>query len=133
MTLSRYPVGAAVAVTDIARARAFYEEKLGLEVGTDSGENIRYVCAGDTAITVFSTPHAGGSTATQAGWGVQDIDSVVDELTARGVEFDQIQEGPIQTDEKGIASFDGGGRVAFFRDPDGNVLSLAQAPPGFDD
>jgi catechol 2,3-dioxygenase-like lactoylglutathione lyase family enzyme len=128
VTLSSYPVGAAVAVTDIARARAFYEGKLGLEVGTDSGENIRYVCAGETGFTVFSTPHAGGSTATQAGWGVDDIDSVVDELAARGVEFDQVHEGPIQTDEKGIASFEGGGRVAYFRDPDGNVLSLAQAP-----
>jgi catechol 2,3-dioxygenase-like lactoylglutathione lyase family enzyme len=128
MGLSSYPVGAAVAVTDITRARAFYEDKLGLEVGTDSGQNIRYVCAGETAMTVFSTPHAGGATATQAGWGVQDIEAVVDELAARGVEFDQIREGPIQTDEKGIASFEGGGRVAFFRDPDGNVLSLAQAP-----
>lgn len=128
MTLSDHPVGAAVAVTDIARARAFYEDKLGLEVGTDSGQNIRYVCAGDTAITVFATPHAGKATATQAGWGVEDIDAVVDELAARGVEFDQVHEGPIQTDEKGIASFEGGGRVAYFRDPDGNVLSLAQAP-----
>ena len=128
MGLSDYPVGAAVAVTDITRARAFYEDKLGLEVGTDSGENIRYVCAGETAIVVFATPHAGNATATQAGWGVPDIDPVVDELAGRGVEFDQIHEGPIQTDEKGIASFEGGGRVAFFRDPDGNVLSLAQAP-----
>jgi catechol 2,3-dioxygenase-like lactoylglutathione lyase family enzyme len=130
VSLSRYSVGAAVAVTDIARARAFYEDKLGLEVGTDSGQNIRYVCAGETSLTVFSTPHAGTATSTQAGWGVDDIEAVVDELAARGVEFDQVHEGPIQTDEKGIASFPGGGRVAYFSDPDGNVLSLAQAPPG---
>jgi catechol 2,3-dioxygenase-like lactoylglutathione lyase family enzyme len=128
MRLSDYPVGAAVAVTDITRAREFYEQKLGLEVGTDSGENIRYVCAGETAIVVFSTPHAGGSTATQAGWGVDDLDPVVDELASNGVEFDQIHEGPVQTNDKGIASFEGGGRVAFFRDPDGNVLSLAEMP-----
>jgi hypothetical protein len=44
------------------------------------------------------------------------------------VVFERYDEGPIVTDEKGIASFEGGAKVAYFKDPDGNTLSIAQAP-----
>ncbi|HZB82130.1 MAG TPA: hypothetical protein VE288_04680, partial [Rubrobacteraceae bacterium] len=76
----------------------------------------------------LSPEHAGKSTATLAGWGVDDVEEVVDELTSRGVTFERYDEGPIITDEKGIATFEGGAKVAYFRDPDGNTLSIAQAP-----
>ncbi len=51
----------------------------------------------------------------------------MDELIEKGVIFEQYDEPPIFTDEKGIATFDGGAKVAYFRDPDGNTLSIAQA------
>jgi hypothetical protein len=76
----------------------------------------------------LSPEHAGKSTATLASWGVDDVEGVVDELTSRGVAFERYDEGPIITDEKGIATFEGGAKVAYFRDPDGNTLSIAQAP-----
>ncbi|HZB83720.1 MAG TPA: hypothetical protein VE288_12855 [Rubrobacteraceae bacterium] len=47
--------------------------------------------------------------------------------TSRGVTFERYHEGPIITDERGIATFEGGAKVAYFRDPDGNTLSVAQA------
>jgi catechol 2,3-dioxygenase-like lactoylglutathione lyase family enzyme len=129
MGLSRYKVAAAVAVSDIDRAREFYEGKLGLSVSIDSGDNLQYHCAEGTVFHVYLSPeHAGKSTATLAGWGVNDVESVVDELTERGVAFERYNEGPIITDEKGIATFEGGAKVAYFRDPDGNTLSVAQAP-----
>jgi catechol 2,3-dioxygenase-like lactoylglutathione lyase family enzyme len=129
MGLSRYKVAAAVAVSDIDSARKFYEGKLGLSVGIDSGENLQYRCAEGTVIHVYLSPeHAGKSTATLVGWGVDDVEGVVDELTAKGVAFERYDEGPIITDEKGIARFEGGAKVAYFRDPDGNTLSIAQAP-----
>ena len=129
MSLSRYKVAAALAVSDMDRARDFYEDKLGLLVGIDSGENLQYRCAEGSVIHVYLSPeHAGKSTATLAGWGVDDVEGVVEELTSRGVTFERYDEGPIITDEKGIARFEGGAKVAYFRDPNGNTLSIAQAP-----
>ncbi len=129
MGLSRYKVAAAVAVSVIDRAREFYEGKLGLSVSIDSGDNLQYQCAEGTVFHVYLSPeHAGKSTATLASWYVDDIEGVVDELTSKGVVFERYDEGPIVTDEKGIASFEGGAKVAYFEDPDGNTLSIAQAP-----
>jgi len=129
MGLSKYKVGAGLAVSDMNRAREFYEGKLGLSVGIDSGDNVQYRCAEGTLMHVYLSPeHAGKSTATLAGWDVDDVEGVVDELTSKGVAFERYDEGPIVTDEKGIATFEGGAKVAYFRDPDGNTLSIAQAP-----
>ena len=129
MSLSDYRVGAGLAVSDIERARAFYEGKLGLRVAIDSGDNVQYGCAEGTVFHVYLSPdHAGKSTATLAGWQVDDAEAVVDELTAQGVVFERYEEGPILTDEKGVATFEGGAKVAYFKDPDGNTLSVAQAP-----
>jgi catechol 2,3-dioxygenase-like lactoylglutathione lyase family enzyme len=129
MGLSRYKVAAGVAISDMDRAREFYEGKLGLSVSIDSGDNLQYRCAEGSVIHVYlSSEHAGKSTATLAGWYVDDVERVVDELSSRGVAFERYGEGPIITDEKGIATFEGGAKVAYFRDPDGNTLSIAQAP-----
>jgi len=129
MGLSRYKVAAGLAVSDMNRAREFYEGKLGLSVGIDSGDNVQYRCAEGTVIHVYLSPeHAGKSTATLAGWGVDDVEGVVNELSSQGVAFERYNEGSIITDEKGIATFEGGAKVAYFRDPDGNTLSIAQAP-----
>jgi catechol 2,3-dioxygenase-like lactoylglutathione lyase family enzyme len=129
MGLSRYKVAAGLAVSDMDRAREFYEGKLGLSVGIDSGDNVQYRCGEGSVVHVYLSPeHAGKSTATLAGWGVDDAEEVVDELASRGVVFEQYDQPPIETDEKGIATFKGGAKVAYFRDPDGNTLSIAQAP-----
>src|SRR5215212_10216372 len=107
MGSSTYRVEVGVAVSHMDRAREFYEGKLGLSPATQ---------------------HAGKSTATLAGWLVDDVERVVDELTSNGVTFERYDEGPIITDEKGIATFEGDAKVAYFKDPDGNTLSIAQAP-----
>ena len=128
MGLSRYKVGAGLAVSDMDRAREFYEGKLGLSVSIDSGDNVQYRCAEGTVMHVYLSPeHAGKSTATLVGWDVDDVERVVDELSSRGVAFERYDEGPIITDEKGIATFEGGAKVAYFRNPDGNTLSIARA------
>jgi catechol 2,3-dioxygenase-like lactoylglutathione lyase family enzyme len=102
MGLSRYKVAAAVAASDMDRARDFYEEKLGLSVPIDSGDNVQYLCGEGTMFHVYLSPeHAGNSTATLAGWGVDDIERVVDELASKGVAFERYDEGPIITNEEG--------------------------------
>lgn len=129
MGLSRYKVAAAVAVSDMDRAREFYEGKLGLSVGIDSGDNLQYRCAEGTVMHVYLSPeHAGKSTATLVGWGVDDVEELVDALTSKGVAFEHYDEEQIITDDKGIATFGGGAKVAYFKDPDGNTLSIAQEP-----
>ena len=128
MSLSDYRVGAGIAVSDMSRAREFYEGKLGLRVSTDTGDNVAYACAEGTLIHIYSSPHAGQSTATLAGFLADDVEQVVEDLAAKGVVFEQYDEPPVVTDEKGIAAFEGGAKVAYFKDPDGNVLSIAQAP-----
>lgn len=129
MSLSNYKVVAGLAVSDMSRAREFYEEKLGLSPATnhEPDDNRAYRCAEDSVMHVYLSPdHAGRATATLASWYVDDVERVVDELTQRGVAFERYNEGPILTDDKGIATFEGGARVAYFRDPDGNTLSIAQ-------
>ena len=129
MSLSKYKVGAGLAVSDMDRAREFYEGKLGLSVSIDSPDNVQYRCAEDSVMHVYLSPeHAGKSTATLASWGVDEIGKVVDELTQRGVAFEHYDEPGLKTDEKGIATFEGDAKVAYFKDPDGNTLSIAQPP-----
>ena len=64
---------------------------------------------------------------TLASWYVDDVERVVDELSLKGIAFERYDEGPIATDEKGIATFEGGAEVAYFGDLDGNTLSIVQA------
>ena len=122
--MSDYKVGATVAVSDIERARAFYEGKLGLKVSIDSGDNVQYRCAEGTLLNVYVSEHAGASEATLAGWFVDDVEGVVDELADKGIVFERYDEPGLKTDERGIAGFEGGAKVAYFKDPDGNTLSI---------
>jgi catechol 2,3-dioxygenase-like lactoylglutathione lyase family enzyme len=123
MVLSNYKVGAGLAVSDMGRAREFYEGKLGLTVSIDSPDNVQYRCAQNSVLHIYLSPeHAGKSTATLASWGVDDIERVVDELTKRGVTFEHYDEPGLKTDEKGIATFEGDAKVAYFKDPDGHTL-----------
>jgi catechol 2,3-dioxygenase-like lactoylglutathione lyase family enzyme len=127
MILSNYKVGAGFAVSDMARE--FYEGKLGLSVSIDSPNNVQYRCAEDSVLHIYLSPeHVGKSTETLASWGVDDIERVVDELTKRGVTFEQYDEPGLRADERGIATFEGDAKVAYFKDPDGHTLSIAQAP-----
>lgn len=88
---------------------------------------MRYRCAEGTVFHVYISEYAGMSGATVVGWGVDDLESVVDELTGKGVVFEHYDEPGLKTDEKGIATFEGNAKVAYFKDPDGNALSTAQA------
>ena len=120
MTLSRYELNASIAVSDMARASEFYEDKLGLRA-TSSGADGSKVY--ESALHVYPSPgNAGMSAATLATWYVDDVEAVVDELTANGVRFEHYE--GITTDAKGISPRAGGGKVAWFKDPDGNTFAV---------
>jgi catechol 2,3-dioxygenase-like lactoylglutathione lyase family enzyme len=110
------------AVDDLAAARKFYGEALGLRVSEEGGPLMLYL-AGDQRILVYPKADHSPASFTILNFPVDDIDRAVDELTARGVPI-QRYEG-FATDGKGI--YRGEGRsIAWFTDPAGNVLSVVQ-------
>jgi catechol 2,3-dioxygenase-like lactoylglutathione lyase family enzyme len=122
--LSDYTVEAAMAVSDLDRARRFYEEQLGLVPGEEEEQGVRYPCAQGTGIFVYLSPqNAGRSPATLAGWSVDDLDATMEELSSRGVSFERYDQPGLKTDERGV--FDAGRfRAAWVRDPDGNTMAI---------
>jgi catechol 2,3-dioxygenase-like lactoylglutathione lyase family enzyme len=112
-----------VPTVDLARARTFYEETLGLRVTEESP----FACVFDANGTMLRlTPVRKLSRVryTVVGWGVADIASTVSALTAAGVGFASYR--GMEVDAAGIWTAPGGDKVAWFEDPDGNLLSLTQ-------
>jgi catechol 2,3-dioxygenase-like lactoylglutathione lyase family enzyme len=126
MGLSDHTVEAAMAVSDLDRAKGFYEDQLGLVRGEEDDQGVRYPCAQGTGIFVYLSPeNAGQSAATLAGWFVDDLGQTMDELAARGVAFEQYDQPGLQTDERGV--FEAGRfRAAWVRDPDGNTMAITE-------
>jgi catechol 2,3-dioxygenase-like lactoylglutathione lyase family enzyme len=112
------------AVDDLARAKQFYGETLGLKVSEEFGLLNLHIAGGRDTL-VYPKPDHTPATFTILNFPVDDIEAAVDELTERGVEFERYEGTPSETDAKGI--FRGGGPlIAWFRDPAGNVLSVIQ-------
>ena len=116
-------VTANLAVKDVAKAKAFYEGTLGLsQVDDMEGELIVYK-SGDTLINVYHSQFAGTNKATAATWAVGDrIEPIVKSLKSKGITFEHYDmpglslEGDIHVGQ--------GMKVAWFKDPDGNILNL---------
>jgi catechol 2,3-dioxygenase-like lactoylglutathione lyase family enzyme len=128
MPLNTYHVRTSIAVSDIQKAVAFYEGKLGLPV-LESGPSAHisegsrvYGSGGGPALNVYQSDTAGKTAATLATWYVDDIDQIVDELVSSGVEI--VRYDQFEHDAKGITARAGGGRIAWFQDPDGNTFAL---------
>ena len=110
------------AVDDMAKARAFYAETLGLKTSQENGLLTLHL-AGDRPTLVYPRPGHTPAGYTILNFPVQDIEKAVDELVARGVEIERYE--GFDQDERGI--FRGGGPlIAWFTDPAGNVLSVIQ-------
>jgi len=110
-----------LATRDGARARAFYEATLGLRVLSDDDFALA-LDAGGTMLRVQKVPDFTPHPFTAAGWQVTDLDGVVARLSAAGIVFQRYPGLP--QDGRGVWQAPGGARVAWFRDPDGNTLSL---------
>jgi catechol 2,3-dioxygenase-like lactoylglutathione lyase family enzyme len=120
-TQKAYPT---VAVKDMAPARKFYEETLGLrEVATQGPEFVSYR-TGESMLFVYRSRFAGDNEATVVTWIVTDVDKTVEALRGRGVTFEHY-DMPGMTLE-GDVHVAGRTRVAWFKDPDGNIHSVAQ-------
>jgi len=126
MGLSGCKVEPTIAVSDMAQARRFYEGKLGLTGARDLPDGgVRYESGDGTSVHVYPSPkNAGRSPATIAHWDVADTEATVSELIDDGVSFEHYDLPGLKTDERGIATL-GNVRVAWFKDPDGNILSVS--------
>jgi catechol 2,3-dioxygenase-like lactoylglutathione lyase family enzyme len=110
-------------VNDVAAAKAFYGDTLGLRVSEEHGMLTLHL-AGDRDILVYPKPNHTPATYTILNFPVDDIERAVDELVSRGVTFERY-EGMGQ-DDKGINRA-GGPPIAWFTDPAGNILSVLQS------
>jgi len=109
-------------VDDIPKAKEFYSGTLGLEVTEENGMLTLHI-AGDTVILVYPKDNHIPATFTILNFPVDDVDRAVDELTAKGVEFEHYDLEDLKTDERGIARGQGPD-IAWFKDPAGNILSV---------
>ena len=125
--LQRSPIYAYLPVKDVARARAFYEQKVGFAPGREAAGGVFYEFGGRTACFLYPTPNAGTNRASQAFWTVEDVEREVAELKERGVRFEEYDTPGIKT-VNGIAT-GGGTKSAWFKDPDGNILAIVQTMP----
>jgi catechol 2,3-dioxygenase-like lactoylglutathione lyase family enzyme len=123
--LTGAPLVAFVGTSDLERAQAFYGDTLGLPLVEATPYANVYDCDATTLrVTRVERVAAAGYTA--LGWSVPDIRSAMDALTARGVVFEHFS--GVEQDDAGVWTTPDGTRVAWFRDPDGNTLSLSQHP-----
>jgi predicted enzyme related to lactoylglutathione lyase len=128
--LSDSKVTANIPAGDIMRARDFYADKLGLTPATElPGEVLIYRTAGGTEFQVYRTEYAGQAGHTIAQWHVADIESEVRDLKAKGVSFEVYDMPGVQWDGE-IASMEGMGRAAWFKDSEGNILCIDEGTPG---
>ena len=111
-------------VDDLQRAKAFYGETLGLEV-SEANDLLELRLAGGATVFVYPKPNHVPATFTILNFPVADVEEAVDELTKRGVRFEIYDEGDLKTDERGISRGEGP-RIAWFKDPAGNILSVVE-------
>ena len=113
-----------IPVANVARARKFYEEKIGLRAREEYAGGVIYECGDGSWVFMYPSPGAGTSRASTAFWAVDDVEAEVAALRARGVVFEEYDLPGLKT-KNGIASA-GGAKTAWFKDTEGNILAISQ-------
>ena len=121
--LGPYKIVAFVGTRHAARARAFYRDTLGLRMVSEDGFALEFDAAG-TMLRVSIVPELTPARYTVLGWEVADIAATAGALAKAGVRFERYP-GMVQ-DELGVWNSPSGSRVAWFKDPDGNTLSISE-------
>jgi catechol 2,3-dioxygenase-like lactoylglutathione lyase family enzyme len=111
-------------VNDLARAKQFYGETLGLNL-SDGPEGLRLDLAGGGKVFLYPKPNHTPASFTVLNFPVADVEKAVDELTSHGVRFEIYDQPDLKTDAKGICRGKGP-TIAWFKDPAGNILSVLE-------
>lgn len=117
-------VGPIIAVTDLARARAFYEDQLGLTGEETPGGRLLHADDGTVVYLLADVPDAGTAGWPVASFRVADARTTVRRLRERGVPFLGRRDLPFELDDDGVSTDTAGLQVAWMRDPDGSVLTI---------
>jgi predicted enzyme related to lactoylglutathione lyase len=123
--LQSSPMYSYIPVKDVARARRFYEQKLGFKPKQEIAGGVVYEFRDHTACFLYPTPNAGTSKASQAFWQVADIEREVAELKARGVEFEDYDMPEGSKSASGVLTARGA-KAAWFKDSEGNIMAIIQ-------
>ncbi|HYN08955.1 MAG TPA: VOC family protein [Vicinamibacterales bacterium] len=122
--LKNAPIVPYIPVSDVKRARAFYENTLGLKPKEVHPEGVIYECGEGSWVFMYPSAGAGTSRASTAFWTVDDVESEVAQLKAKGVVFEEYDMPGIKT-VNGIAT-GGGAKTAWFKDTEGNIMAVSQ-------
>lgn len=123
--LSNAVVHPMLPAADIARARKYYNEVLGLEMLGEDESTVAYQCGSGTVLFVYPSANAGTNQGTAAEFEVPDVDATKGALERRGVAFEDYDMPGLKT-TNGVLSLPSGGKVAWFKDSEGNILSITQ-------
>ena len=118
------PMYAYIPAKDLARARKFYEEKVGLKASQQTNGGVVYEFGKGTAAFLYPTPNAGTSQASQAFWSVEDVDAEIVALKARGVVFEHYDMPGERSPQGAITA--GGAKAAWFKDSEGNIMAVIE-------
>lgn len=113
-------------VDDLRNARAFYGDKLGLQI-TEMKEGLQLEISGGGSIFIYPKRDHTPASFTILNFPVDDVEETVDKLTSAGIHFEQYDQPEIKTDEKGISRGAEGPTIAWFKDPAGNIMSVLEA------
>ena len=120
------PAFSGFAVKDLAEAKAFYTETLGLEVTSEPMGILKLHLAGGNNVLVYPKAYHVPATFTVLNFPVDSVDQTVDALSARGVRFEHYDAPLPKTDAKGICRDPRGPAIAWFKDPAGNIFSVLE-------
>ena len=124
--LSNKDAVANVAVKDVEVATNFYKNTLGLKPVHREGKELVVFQSGDSSINVYRSEYAGTNKATAVTWTVDDVEAEVEALRNKGVVFEHYDMPGMTRD--GDVHVGGDMKVAWFKDPDGNILNIAGRP-----
>ena len=113
---------ATLAVKDLKAAKKFYQDTLGLKPVGSEGDEVLIFQSGNSKINVYRSQYAGTNQATALTWSVDDVEGVVKELKAKGVRFEHYDMPGMKVE--GDIHVAGDMKVAWFKDPDGNILNV---------
>ena len=125
--LAQYDLVAFASIVDVERAKQFYRDTLGLTLVAEEPPFALVFNANGTTIRLGMAKQLPPAHGTVLGWEVPDIAAAIGELAEAGVRFERYPQ-MMQQDELGVWTAPGGAKVAWFKDPDGNILSLSQHP-----
>ena len=121
---------ASLPASDIGRARQWYQDKLGIKPVDSAPEGVLMYMQGANGFIVYPSDFAGTNQATAAGLAVKDFDAAASELRSNGVVFEEYDMGEDFQTVDGVMTDSDGNKIAWFKDSEGNILSLTSDPRG---